>query len=249
VAGSSRYLGAAEMACRAAYRGGAGLVTLAAEARLPNSWPEIIFESLDWSKEALKTLSAIPYQRSQVRVLGPGLDERAKAFLPELIAQSDKPTVLDAGALEPSTAWLQAIKTHTNCVLTPHAGEAAKILNSTSSAVNLDPIKSAKDLVEMTGAKVVLKGATTVIASRDGFWLSERGHPGMATGGTGDILAGLIGSFIYNEDVAARVAAAVYVHGCAGELAAEHYGNGLVATDLLDYLPQVVRNLVARKAN
>ncbi len=249
VAGSSRYLGAAEMACRAAYRGGAGLVTLAAETRLPNSWPEIIFETLDWSKEALQTIASIPNQRAQVRVLGPGLDERAKAFLPELIAQSDKPTVLDAGALEPSIPWFNALKSHGNCVLTPHSGEAARILNLSSSEVNLDPLNTAKELVKMTGAVVVLKGATTVIASHEHIWVSMKGHPGMATGGTGDILAGLIGSFIYKGDIAARAAAAVYVHGYAGELAAERYGNGLIATDLLDYLPQVVRNLLARKGN
>ena len=88
VAGSQRYLGAAELAARGAYRAGAGLVTLAAAARLPNSWPEIIFETLQWDDEPLETLMSLSAKRAQVRVVGPGLDISASDLLPELIAQS-----------------------------------------------------------------------------------------------------------------------------------------------------------------
>ena len=80
IAGSSRYQGAAELACRAAYRAGAGLVTLAAETRFSNSWPEIIFEPLDWSKHPLEAIKSIEKKRAGVRVIGPGLDERPFLF-------------------------------------------------------------------------------------------------------------------------------------------------------------------------
>ncbi|MCA9839515.1 MAG: NAD(P)H-hydrate dehydratase [Trueperaceae bacterium] len=242
IAGSSRYLGAAEMACRAAYRGGAGLVTLAAESRLPGSWPEIIFEPLNWLEEPLKAISTIAENRAQTRVIGPGLDSVAEPFLADLIRQSKAPTVLDAGALAPSREWFRAVKEQGNCVITPHAGEAAKLLDTRSEAVLHNPLESARQLTEVTGATTVLKGATSVITHGDEVWVSTRGHPGMATGGTGDVLAGLIGSFVTGGELAKRVAVAVYIHGRAGEAAAQLYGNGLVATDLLEQIPQMLKS-------
>ena len=243
VAGSSRYLGAAEMAGRAALRGGAGLVTLAAESRLPQSWPEIIFERLDWSADPLQQLVSLPHNLSQARVIGPGLDQVVKDVLPELIMQRSSPTVLDAGALTPSEAWFRAVRHQGKCILTPHAGEAARLLGSTALAVELDPLASALQLHELTAAVVVLKGPSTVIASEEGLWLSLKGHPGMATGGTGDVLAGLLASFLFEGHLTLRSCAAVYVHGLAGEQAAQRYGNGLIATDLIEAIPEVIQKL------
>lgn len=241
VAGSARYLGAAELACRAAFRAGAGLVTLAAEARLPNSWPELIFEAIQWQADPLQNITAIPERRAQARVIGPGLDEQAQAFLPKLILQSPNPTVLDAGALIANDDWFQAVKEHTRCVLTPHAGEAAKLLIKSTAEINENPIESARALALKTNAVVVLKGATTVIADANKrVFVSTRGHAGMATGGTGDVLAGLIGAFLaHAEDLTLRTCAAVYLHGLAGERAAEHYGNGLIASDLSEQIAKV----------
>jgi ADP-dependent NAD(P)H-hydrate dehydratase / NAD(P)H-hydrate epimerase len=245
IAGSARYLGAAELACRAAYRAGAGLVTLAAETRFMSSWPEIIFEALSWSDKPLETLQSISDNRAGVRVIGPGLGDEAQLFLPDLIRRGNVPTILDAGALLGGTIWTDAIREHGRCVLTPHVGEAAKLLGVTSAEVARFPLESATSLAQQLSAVIVLKGATSVIASPDKrVFLSTCGHPGMATGGSGDVLAGCLGAWCANaENLFERVAATVYLHGLAGEAAAEVYGNGLVASDVIEHFPRVWRGL------
>jgi ADP-dependent NAD(P)H-hydrate dehydratase / NAD(P)H-hydrate epimerase len=245
IGGSARYLGAAELACRAAYRAGAGLVTLAAEARFSQSWPEIIFETLDWNDRPLETLQNISDTRSQVRVIGPGLGDEAQLFLRDLIRRGNTPTILDAGALLGDTIWTDAVREHGRCVLTPHVGEAARLLRVSSPEVAQEPLESAKALAEKCNAVVVLKGATTIIAAPDKrVALSTRGHPGMATGGSGDVLAGCLGAFCAGAtDLFEQTAATVYLHGAAGEMAAKVYGNGLVASDLIEMFPRVWRGL------
>lgn len=241
IAGSARYLGAAEMACRAALRGGAGLVTLAAEGGFPATWPEFIHERLEWDVAPLETVSRIGKNRAQVRLIGPGLDPRADELLPALIALSDAPTVLDAGALKGSDGWFEAVRAHGHCVLTPHTGEASKLLETETSAVNRDPLRAAQRLAEHAGAIVVLKGATTVIAAPDGRTaVHEGGHPGMATGGTGDVLAGLLAAWCADDPSTLfdRACAGVCVHARAGVLAGARYGDGLIATDLVETIPQ-----------
>ena len=237
VAGSAEYLGAAELACRGAYRAGAGLVTLAAEARLPNSWPEIIFRALDWSENALQTLSDISSKRDQARVIGPGLDVDNPDLIAQLIARSGAATVLDAGALLPGDSWREAVRDHGSCVLTPHAGEAARLLGLSSAEVSSDPVGSARTLSSSLNAVTVLKGATTAIAAPNGrIALSPRGHPGMATGGAGDVLAGVLGALVREAELFESVTAGVYLHGLAGELAAAKHGYGLVASDIAEAL-------------
>ena len=241
VAGSEQYLGAAEMACRGAYRAGAGLVTLAAEGRLAGSWPEIIFASLHWDEDPLAGLKDLPEKRRQVRVIGPGLDERALGVLPRLIRQSGAPTLLDAGALDGSDAWFGAVREHGRCVLTPHVGEAAGLLGGSAGDVQADPIGSAQELAKRSRAVAVLKGATTTVAAPDGrVAVSTRSHPGMATGGAGDVLSGIVGAWLAGaDDLFERACAAVFLHGLAGQRAAERYGDGLIATDLVEAFPKV----------
>ena len=146
------------------------------------------------------------------------------------------PTVLDAGALTGGDAWQAAVKKQGRCVLTPHTGEAAKLLDVSSEEVGEKPLETARSLAERFGAVAVLKGATTVIAEPQGrVSVSTTGHPGMATGGAGDVLSGMIGAWLAGADsLTERAAAAVYVHGLAGEVAARRYGNGLIAGDLAD---------------
>jgi len=246
VAGSARYLGAAELACRAALRGGAGLVTLAAEGSFPGTWPELIHEGLDWQQEPLATLSRIGENRAQVRVIGPGLGGEAAPLLPELIAQREVPTILDAGALAGGDAWVEAVHAHGRCVLTPHTGEAAKLLEIPTAELRGDPLRWAKTLAAQTGAVTVLKGATTVVAAPDGrAAVHSGGHPGMATGGTGDVLAGFLGAWCGDgEQLFERAGAAVWVHARAGEHAAARFGDGLIASDLIEALPRAWRDLL-----
>ncbi len=239
IAGSSRYQGAAELACRGAYRAGAGLVTLVSEERLAGGWPEIIFEKLEWKRRPLEILRGIDAKRAAARVIGPGLDTEAGPHLPKLIRGSKAPTVLDALALVGDDLWASAVRRQGRCLLTPHVGEAARLLGVASEEVSADPIGSAWQLAETFGAIAVLKGSSTVLAAPDGrVAVSAQGHPGMATGGTGDVLAGMLGAFLASEgDLFGRACAAVYLHGKAGEQAAGRYGYGLVASDLLEAFP------------
>ncbi|CAA9587393.1 MAG: NAD(P)H-hydrate epimerase / ADP-dependent (S)-NAD(P)H-hydrate dehydratase [uncultured Truepera sp.] len=245
IAGSAKYLGAAEMACRAALRGGAGLVTLAAEGRFAGTWPELIHEGLEWRANPLDMLARISDARAQVRVIGPGLGGEAEPFLGDLIRQRGVPTILDAGALIGGDSWFEAVRAHGRCVLTPHTGEAAKLLERPTAELRKDPIASAKTLATKANAVAVLKGATTVVAAPDGrVSVHGGGHPGMATGGTGDVLAGFLGAWCGDaESLFERAGACVWVHARAGRLAAERYGDGLVASDLIAELPRAWREL------
>ncbi len=248
IAGSPQYSGAAQLASRAALRAGAGLVTLAGEDAPHGGWPEIIFAPLDW-REALADLADIPAKRAQVRVIGPGLDPRAFELLPDIIAQRAAVTVLDASALVGGDAWFEAVEAHGRCVLTPHAGEARRLLERSVGDILADPIDAAQTLADKSSAVVVLKGATTVLAAPDGRCaVSAYGHPGMATGGSGDVLSGLLGAWLLGLDddsladdasIFSRTAACVLAHGLAGERAAARCGDGLTASDLIDLFPTV----------
>ncbi len=247
VAGSARYLGAAELASRAAYRAGAGLVTLAAERRAPAGWPEVVLQPLDWGAAApLGALDELDTKRAGALVVGPGLDERAVPYLPELLARFDVPVVLDAGALTTSPELREAARRHGRCVLTPHAGEAARLLGTSSGDVSARPLASAREIARRYGAVCVLKGATTTIAERDGrVAVSAHGHPGMAVGGTGDVLAGVLGAVLPGGEGFERACFGVVVHGLAGERAGARYGDGLVADDVVAELPSAFASVTA----
>lgn len=271
VAPSERYLGAAELACRAAWRGGAGLVTLVAPARHPSAWPETILEPHDLASVVVDgggpagfprawPPPGLEQRRAGACVIGPGLDRAGLAALDAVLAWAPGPVVLDATALDPS-AWTEArraaLARRGNAVLTPHTGEAARLLDLATSEVRQDPLTAAATLSERFGAVVVLKGATTVVRAPDGAEaVSDRGHPGMAAGGTGDALSGLLGALLAapmrpagaTEDTPAasafdRACLAVWVHGDAGERAAARYGNALVASDLIEEIPAAMRTL------
>lgn len=248
VAGSPQYLGAAELACRAAWRGGAGLVTLVAQERLASAWPETIFVQHDpaqWPPAQLEE------RRAGAMVLGPGLNEQAVRALPAMLAWAPGPVVLDAAALDP--AQLGATTDRLRCipaVLTPHAGEAAGLLSASGDAalVKRDPLGAARLLAQRYGTVVVLKGPATVVADEHGrLAVSDRGTPALATGGTGDVLAGLIGALLARPGGAPapfeRACLGVWLHGVAGEAAALEQGESLVASDVVAHLPHAFRQL------
>lgn len=245
LAGSRRYAGAAELVCRAAYRSGAGLVTLAGSSRFPGSWPEIIHEQLDWSAGPLQLQPDL--KRTGILVAGPGLDSQAVALLPAVLELLPVPCVLDASALQRDERLQQVVARKRSCVLTPHAGEAARLLDVSARRVTADPLAAARLLARQWQAIIVLKGFRTHVVAPDGSaLLSVRGHPGMATAGTGDVLAGVIGAVLagvlagaapHSLPRLASVAAAVFVHGLAGELAAAEADLGMIASDIVSQLP------------
>src|SRR5690606_31048818 len=194
-------------------------------------------------------------------------------LLGPLLAWSPNAVVIDATALLPE-ALLPALAgapagLASRLVLTPHAGEAARLLaqlnldrgdaqgsgpadsrpaETGAAAVNADPLTAAARLAAATDAIVVLKGPTTVVARPDGeAALSSRGHPGMASGGTGDVLAGLIGALTATtkspRELFERTCLAVFMHGVAGENAAARLGDSLLAGDVVEELAGVLAGL------
>jgi NAD(P)H-hydrate epimerase len=233
VGGAPGKTGAAEMAGVAALRAGAGLVTVACSAdRLFT--PELMTASL------APAFDSLPVPNKDVIAMGPGLGVAPELVL-ETIARARVPLVLDADALNSlvGQTW------RGGCCITPHPGEMARLAGTAVAEVQKDRLGIARAYAVDHGCTVVLKGHRTVIAFPDGrAWINPTGTAGMATGGTGDILTGLIAGFLAQSpsDAEAAVIAAVYLHGLAGELGARSLGEqALLATDLLTWLPEAIR--------
>jgi NAD(P)H-hydrate epimerase len=235
VGGDSGYSGAARLAGEAALRVGAGLVSVATRpehAALMNlSRPELMCHGVETAGQLTVLL-----EKADVVVIGPGLGQSdwAKAlFLATISAQ--KPLVVDADGLN-----LLALSPVTNpgWILTPHPGEAARLLQCSIAKIQQDRFAAAAAIQASYGGIAVLKGAGTLIASNDDIAVSTTGNPGMASGGMGDVLSGVIAGLLA-QGLPLKNAAqqGVYSHGWAADLAAEKDGErGLLASDLMPYL-------------
>jgi NAD(P)H-hydrate epimerase len=252
VGGSRGKTGAAAMAGIAALRAGAGLVTVAsAGSALPviaGHAPELMTEALPETADGAISGSALEpgdlarlIQRKDIVALGPGLGTHPEtvAAVHSVMAATPQYLLIDADGLN-ALAGAQ-IKGH-NLILTPHPGEMARLSGKRPSEVQADRVGTARGFATEHGVTVVLKGQRTLIAFPDGrVWINPTGTPGMATGGSGDILTGLIAGLVAQapQEVEAAIAAGVYLHGLAGEYAAEAMGERtLIATDLLTFLPE-----------
>jgi NAD(P)H-hydrate epimerase len=188
--------------------------------------------------------------RMDALALGPGLglDPETQAAVRTLVREAERPVVVDADALTALAGHVGLCRDALAArLLTPHPGEAARLLGSSIADVQADRIASARRLAAESGAVVALKGARTVVAAPDGqVAVNPTGNPGMATGGTGDVLTGIAGGLVA-QGVApvAALRAAVYLHGMAGDLAAEAHGEaGLVAGDVAGSLPAAIRRIL-----
>lgn len=252
VAGSWGKTGAAALAARGALRAGVGLVTVATrpEAMVPvmAHAPEMMGVELvadgALGVADLNTLLEAAEDKQAI-VIGPGIprgEETAK-LLGTLLEEVSIPCVLDADALNALEGSLDILKrAKGELLLTPHPGEMARLLGRTTQEVQADRLGAARALATQSQVVVVLKGARTVVARDDGtLFVNPTGNPGMATGGTGDVLSGVCGALLAQglstEDAAVT---GVYAHGLAGDLVASQRGQmGLVASDLLDGLGEV----------
>jgi ADP-dependent NAD(P)H-hydrate dehydratase / NAD(P)H-hydrate epimerase len=250
VCGSANMPGAAVLSARAAQRAGAGLVSVAcldAELRtiLPVAAPESILVDA-----APDPLAALRGRKDHARVVGPGLGPTARTdrLVRGLLADdSEGGWVLDADALNVLAGELGALRARRGpMVLTPHPGEAARLLRREIPREESGRIAAAKEIAARAGAICCLKGHRTVVAEGERVYLNETGNPGMATAGSGDVLAGILVAYLaacftgidptWTPFDAA--VAAVHVHGLAGDLAAEETGRrGLIASDLVRFLP------------
>ena len=259
VGGSLGKSGAAAMAGMAALRAGAGLSTVATPVRVlgsVNSFAaELMTEPLHETHTGSIAVAAAESDRfielsksMTVVAIGPGIGRHPETvqFVHEAVHQTKVPLVLDADGLN-------AFQDHTHLldgrrrplVLTPHPGEMSRLAGITIKAVQADRINIARSFARDHHLVLVLKGDRTVVALPDGSaWINPTGNPGMATGGTGDILTGMTAGIIAQmpNDYARAAIAAVYLHGLAGDVAAERMGeHSLTATDLLHGLPGAFR--------
>ncbi len=259
IAGSPGKSGAAALAATAALRAGAGLVTVAApasvQAHLESRVMEVMTlplpetEDHTLSRRALPQLHAFMQTRSAIG-MGPGLSTHAETaeVLRTLIAQCDRPNVIDADALNALAGHTHILRTRPiPPILTPHPGEMARLLDATTDTVTRNRLGVTQDFARAHSSIMVLKGARTIIAHPHGHAaISPTGNPGMATAGTGDVLTGVIAGLLA-QGLAPWEAAqsGVYLHGLAGDLAAEEYGHaGLMAGDLLHYLPRAITHVL-----
>lgn len=260
VAGSAGKAGAAILAARGALRGGAGLVTAAVPAPLLATVDGGSWESMtvalptdadgDLGEDAVAAVRAAAAGKDAVG-LGPGVgrgDATGRAVR-RLVLELPLALVVDADGLGPFAGDLAALRERPAAtVLTPHPGELARLLGLATGEIQADRLGAARRAAAESGAVVVLKGHRTLVAAPDGtVWVNPTGNAGMASGGTGDVLTGLVAALLgqrYDAEVAAQIA--VFVHGLAGDLAAEALGErALLAGDLLDCLPAAFQRLSA----
>ncbi len=230
--------GAIRMAGEAALRSGAGLVRVLTHpfnvAPILTARPELMVQAFD------KAVLAEALNWADTLVIGPGLGqgEWGKEVF-KLVKGCDKTALWDADVLN-----LLAIapQKRQNRVLTPHPGEASRLLGCSIAEIESDRLLSARRLVERYGGVVVLKGAGTIIAQDSAIAIADVGNPGMATGGMGDVLSGIIGGLMAQKAALFDAACAgCVIHGAAADSVAAQYGErGLLATDLLPAIPKYV---------
>lgn len=254
--GSLGKAGAAAMAGFAALRAGAGLSTVATPASalktVASFHPELMTESLP--ETTLGTIASSANSESldtllkhKTLAIGPGISRHPETseFVRSLLKRIDANTsvVVDADALNAFEEHRSMLRGRgLTLVITPHPGEMARLTGMTIPEIQANRLEVARQFAREHELIVVLKGHRTLIAASDGtVWVNPTGNPGMATGGTGDILTGIVAGLLaqFPTQALEATALAVYLHGLAGDIASEALGeNSLVATDLLKYLPQ-----------
>lgn len=240
VCGSERYPGAALLCTRAALRSGAGIVTLAASyfvtARLAGLQPECTFLPLK-EGSGPRVLEEEIQQRATALAVGCGLGtgEGAAAWV-RIALGAECPLVLDADGLNLLARQPGQTYRRQNWVVTPHPGEMARLLHTDVHSVQGDRAAAARLFAQKSGAVTVLKGAGTLIASPQGdLWKNETGNPGLAKGGSGDLLTGIIGAFLAQGMSPLEAAlCGVYLHGAAADRCAARLSQaGMLPGDIL----------------
>ncbi|WP_440903572.1 NAD(P)H-hydrate dehydratase [Catenovulum sp. SX2] len=239
IGGDKGMAGAIRLAGEAALRCGAGKVTVLTHPEnvmlVANGRPELMVRGVNGVSSEVKTL----LEQAEVILIGPGLGKTGWANgLMQLVVESDKPTVVDADGLN----WLAEHKyKKKNWILTPHPTEAARLLKQSTNHIQHNRYAAATELQAQFSGAVILKGCGSLIANQQGIKVCRAGNPGMATAGMGDLLAGICAAMLaqgYATDLAAELA--VNIHAKAGDLAAKQGERGMIASDLLPYVREVI---------
>jgi hydroxyethylthiazole kinase-like uncharacterized protein yjeF len=261
LSGSPGKTGAAAMVCSGALRTGTGLVTLgipaslnpileaklteAMTAPLPDAGSGyLVVDALERIHQLLEGKTAL--------ALGPGIstESQVQEAIVKLIAEATLPLIIDADAITALASRSEILKQcKGSVVLTPHPGEMSRLMGITAQEVQDDRIGVAKTCAASYNSIVVLKGNRTVITTPEGkVYINATGNPGMASGGTGDVLTGMIGGLLAQGLSSLEAAKwGVFLHGLAGDLAAQAIGEiPLIASDIIDYLPDALGEVKAR---
>ena len=269
VAGSRQMCGAGLLCAKGALRVGAGLVYWALPASMQPmfaaAFPEVITIPLPENERGEIAETAWPIltdfiEKQSPTVAAVGMGMQKSPLLPQLLQEITIPMVLDADGLNALSRFPASFRFKQPTILTPHPGEIARLLNTAIVADESFRILQAAQLADQTGAICVLKGPDTVVAVSDqgklNSWQNPTGGPALAKGGSGDVLSGVVaglwaqfaaqGLTIKNGLQAAKCA--VYVHGLAGDLAAEKLSDyGVLATDTLSYLPVAIQQVLQER--
>jgi NAD(P)H-hydrate epimerase len=258
LAGSVGLTGAATLCCEAALRSGVGLVTLGIPASLNDALEVKLTEAMTLPLPETETRAHSPESLPIIRerlegtaalAAGPGFGRhpRSGELLRALAADCPVPLVVDADGLNLlSPARENTFPAH--CVITPHPGEIARLLGTEVAAVESNRLETAREAAARFGCVVLLKGPATVVAAPDGrLGINSSGGPALATGGAGDVLTGMVAACLARGlEPYEAAAAAVYLHGVAGDVAGERFGApGAIAGDVVAAIPEALRRLQA----
>lgn len=260
LAGSVGLTGAAYLTGQASLLSGSGLVTVGIPESLNPVMAKKLIEVMtrplketkaqSLSRRAFSEIEKFS-RRSDILAVGPGLSQNkeTQALVRKVISSVDKPMVIDADGLNALAGHMDILRvkgqrSRDEIILTPHPGEMARLIGKSAAFVQKNRKKVAKDFVKKYNVTLVLKGHNTIVACpRKKIYVNKTGNPGMASGGVGDILTGVIASFL-GQGLSGFAAAkfGVYVHGLAGDIAAKEKGQlSLTASDLLNKLSEVLR--------
>ncbi len=258
ICGKAGMTGAAELSAKAAMRCGAGLTYLMtpkdACAALSCKLTEPVLIPLDQSPEGTLSEQSLPAILEQLSsasacLIGCGMGDNihTQTILEAVLQHAKCPVIVDADGINALSHHIDRVKQSTaSIILTPHPGEMSRLTGKSTAEIQENRLQTAKEFVQQYPVTLVLKGAGTIVATPDGqTWINSTGNPGMAKGGSGDVLAGMIAAFVaQGMEVGKAAAAAVYLHGLAGDRCAQCFSqHAMLASDLIQMLPRVFLDL------
>jgi NAD(P)H-hydrate epimerase len=256
IAGSKTMPGSGILSCLGALRSGAGLVTYAVKDEFLNqvsaiSKPETMFYVYETSSDIIDFIKA---RKVSSVVIGPGLKAdnsvALRKFIKQILSSIDIAVVLDASGLACFNGVLDELKNiKAKLIVTPHLGELSKLLNIKSDLIKNNREKIVSEFSKKNSLLCILKGNNTLIVSSKKIYKNNTGAPAMATAGSGDVLSGVIASFVnVTDDIFEAAKFAVFVHGLAGELAEKDKGQtGVISSDIAENICYVIKQISSIK--
>ncbi|MCX8034585.1 MAG: NAD(P)H-hydrate dehydratase [Thermodesulfovibrio sp.] len=258
IAGSVGKTGAAFMCAKSALRAGSGLVTMAMPSVLNVVFHSKVLEEMilplpsnkkTLSKRAIDEIAEFINEKADVVAFGPGvgINEDTEEILKFLITNCPRPLVIDADGITLLVKNIKLLKKNkAETIITPHPGELSRMINLSVKEIERNRIEIAQKVANEMNTTIVLKGVPTIISDPLGnTFINTTGNPGMATGGSGDVLTGIISSFIGQGLNAFHASVlGVYIHGLSGDIASKYKGyHGLIAGDLIEHIPQAIKEI------